>query len=94
MSKKAWNNIKNSKRFYVRTYRKLGSMLLFSATLNVCLGLGIYHVYFNLPERDFYATFGEVPPVKLTAMEEPNYSSVPLLADDIHYDSEKRVIPK
>lgn len=94
MSRKVWNLIKHSKRFYVRAYRKTGTVLLASVIINVFLGLAIFHVYINLPEHDFYSTYGETPPVQLIAMSEPNYSSVPLLSGDTNQDSDVRDIPQ
>ncbi|OGV33997.1 MAG: hypothetical protein A3E88_04570 [Legionellales bacterium RIFCSPHIGHO2_12_FULL_35_11] len=88
MSKQTWRNIQNSKRFYVRVYRKLGTILLFSVALNGFLGMAIYHLYFSLPEPDFYATYGDIPPILLTALDEPSYSSTPLLATDVQADAE------
>lgn len=77
-----WDNIKRSKNFYVNSYRGIGSALLVSVILNFCLGIGIFYSYFNKPERDFYATNGETPPVQLTPLDSPNESSTPLLPDD------------
>lgn len=94
MSKLTLQKIKASKRFYVRTYRKLGSVLMLSVFLNIAIAAAIIYVYLNLPERDYYATYGEIPPIKLTALDTPNYSSKALLSDDRKYDSNKRVIPK
>jgi intracellular multiplication protein IcmM len=94
MTKQVWNTIKRSKRFYVRYYRKLGSILILSATFNIVLGLAITYKYLNLPERDYYSTYGETPPVLLAAMDEPNYSSTPLLIDIDRHDSEVKVMLK
>ena len=94
MSRRVWDLIKRSKRFYVRSYRRSGTLLLVSMALNVFLGLAISYVYIKLPEPDFYATYGETPPVLLTAMDIPNYSSVPLLATDSNQDSDVRTIPQ
>lgn len=94
MSKKTWDLIKRSKRFYVRVYRRISSILLVSVLLNVFLGAGICYLCSHVPERDFYATFGETPPVPLVAMNEPNYSSVPLLANDPSQDTNVRTIPQ
>ncbi|AHE67904.1 type IVB secretion system protein IcmM/DotJ [Legionella oakridgensis] len=82
MSRATWDLIKNSKRFYVNTYRKAATFLLISAVFNVLLGVAIYFAYFNLPDPDFYATSGVTPPVMLTALDEPNYTSDPLLASE------------
>lgn len=94
MSAQTWAVIKRSKRFYVRTYRKLGSVLFGSAILNVILGLANTYVYLTMPESDFYATYGDTPPILLTALNSPNYSSTPLLADDRRYETGTREIPK
>ena len=94
MSRRTWDLIKHSKRFYVRVYRRTSTTLLASVILNVGLGIGIWHVYSHIPEPDFYATFGETPPVPLVALDAPNYSSVPLLPNDPHQDSNVRTIPQ
>ena len=44
-------------------------------------------------DPDFYATYGEIPPIKLFAMNSPTYSSTPLLPDDRQYESDNRHIP-
>lgn len=93
MSRGAWQRIKSSKRFYVRTYRNIRSALLGSVIINLLLGITVSYVYFTLPEPDFYATYGEIPPIKLFAMDSPNYSSTPLLPDDRQYDNYNRRIP-
>lgn len=94
MSKLTLQKIKASKRFYVRTYRKLGSFLLFSVVFNIVLGVAVTYMYINIPERDYYATYGEIPPIELTALDTPNFSSRALLSDDRKYESDKREIPK
>ncbi|MCP0913194.1 MULTISPECIES: type IVB secretion system protein IcmM/DotJ [Legionella] len=82
MSRETWNLIKNSKGFYINTYRRAGSVLFLSMILNLLLTLAIYYTYFNRSEPDFYASNGITPPVQLTPLDSPNYTSVPLLADD------------
>ncbi|KTC66537.1 Dot/Icm secretion system protein ImcM [Legionella adelaidensis] len=94
MSRGAWNLTKQSKRFYVQTYRRAGTSLVVSLLINLLLGLGIYYTYFHLPEPDFYSTDGITPPVQLTPMDEPNRSSVPLLASDQESDYGNKVIPE
>lgn len=93
MSRVTWQKIKNSKRFYVRTYRKLGSIVLGSVILNVLLSMYAAYEFFSMPEPDFYATYGEIPPIKLSVMSSPNYSSTPLLPEDRQYESSIRKIP-
>lgn len=93
MSVKTWNLIKNSKQFYVKTYRGTETVIVLSIIVNLCLAVSLFYFYSIRPESDYYATFGETPPVPLIAMDEPNYSSHPLLADDTNQDSEERNIP-
>ncbi|HVT62358.1 MAG TPA: type IVB secretion system protein IcmM/DotJ [Legionellaceae bacterium] len=92
MGVKTWNLIKRSKRFYIRTYRGSVTATVISVIFNVLLGIGIFYVYYIRPEPDYYATYGETPPVPLIAMDEPNYSSHPLLADDSNQDSDVRTV--
>ncbi|WP_133129392.1 type IVB secretion system protein IcmM/DotJ [Legionella yabuuchiae] len=95
MSRGTWDAIKRSKRFYVITYRNAGTALFFSSALNVLLGTGIYYTYFHQPERNFYATNGIAPPVELTPLDEPNYTSDALLASDPENDTnDSKVIPQ
>lgn len=94
MSKSSWDIIKRSKRFYIRTFRRTGSALIVSTAINMALLIGIYYSYFNRPEHDFYATDGVTPPILLTAMDERNNTSMPMLANDQAQDDNNRVIPK
>ena len=94
MSIKTWNLIKRSKEFYVRTYRNIETAIVISVIIIVGLMAGIIYTYSILPEPDYYATFGETPPVPLIAMDTPNYSSQPLLADDSNQDSDVRAMPQ
>lgn len=92
MSRGTWTKIRQSNRFYIDTYRRGTTALLVSITLNVFLGMAVYHSYFNQPEPDFYATDGVTPPVLLTSMDQPNNSSNALLANDQNdYDNTKAV---
>jgi hypothetical protein len=94
MSQVTWDLIKNTKRFYVRTYRKASTALFISAFFNVLLGVGIFYIYFNKPDHDFYATSGVAPPIELTPMDAPNYSSTYLLASDAGENYDPKVIPQ
>lgn len=94
MGRETWNTIKRSKSFYVRTYRQAGMYLIASVFINVFLGLAIYYVHFHEPERDFYATSGVAPPIKLTPLTAPNYSGTALLPPDPINDDEMKVIPQ
>lgn len=82
MGRQTWLLVKQSRRFYISSYRRVGTTLLVSVGLNLLLGVGIYFVYFNRSEPDFYATSGIIAPVSLTPMDSPNNTSVALLASD------------
>ena len=94
MSRETWTLIKNSKRFYVSTFRRAGSALFVSVVINFTLGLAIYYTYITQPGHDFYATSGITPPVELTSMDTPNNTSVALLADDDESVNDIKVIPQ
>ncbi|KTD18368.1 type IVB secretion system protein IcmM/DotJ [Legionella jordanis] len=94
MSREAWNNIIQSKGFYIRSYRKGLTWVILSLGVNLILLLSIYYVHFNEPEPDYYATSGIAPPVKLTSLNERNYSSNYLLPPDPVDEDMTRVIPQ
>lgn len=94
MRRETWRLMIQAKGFYVGTYRFLGTALACSVVCSVLLSLAIFYVYLHMPERHYYATNGEVPPSELTAMEQPNDTAVPLLADDPAADDEERLIPE
>lgn len=94
MRREFWRLMISSKQFYVRTFRFAGSALVFFLLLNVLLAAGLFYAYMHVPDRHYYATNGEVPPGELTAMDEPNYTSVPLLAADPTIDDDAKLIPK
>ena len=93
MSRNTWSLIKQSKGFYVNTYRRVGTIILISTAINLLLGVGIYFAHYSQPEHAFYATSGENAPVQLTPMDAPNNSSTALLApDEIEPNEENKVI--
>ncbi|WP_131781029.1 type IVB secretion system protein IcmM/DotJ [Legionella gresilensis] len=94
MSRQSWNRIKQSKSFYVMTYRRALKFLLLSMALNVFICVAISYVYLNRPERTFYASSGITPPIKLTPLATPNYSSRFLLSPDPVDDNEEKAIPQ
>jgi intracellular multiplication protein IcmM len=94
MSREAWFLIKNNKNFNVHMYRRGLSLLVISLLLNSTLGVLMFYEYIKEPVRDYYATSGITPPVKLTAMKAPNYSSQALLEPDPATDNELRIIPQ
>lgn len=94
MSQETWSLIKRSKGFYIKTYRAACSAVVVSLIVNSVLCLTIYYVGMHPTARDYYATNGEKPPIRLTAIDSPNNTSVPLLPDDPVNDDETRVIPQ
>lgn len=94
MSREAWSLIKHNKNFNVHVYRRGLIVLIISICLS-CIFAGLmFYIYVNLPERDYYATSGITPPIKLKSMPTPNESSEPLLEADPPTDDTPRVIPQ
>ncbi|MCW8451275.1 type IVB secretion system protein IcmM/DotJ [Legionella quinlivanii] len=94
MSRVAWNLIKESKSFYVTTYRRIGTWILIMLGINVLLFIAIAYSRFHQPQPDFYATNGITPPVVLTPMDTPNYSNEALLPPDPVNDDNEKPIPE
>lgn len=94
MSRETWGIIKNSKSFYIATYRQAATMIIVSLLLNFALCCGIYYSYFNQPAREYYATNGVTLPVLLLPMNTPNNSSVALLPPDPTNVEAAKVIPQ
>jgi len=94
MSREKWKLIRLKKGFYVRTFHRTASILAFSVTLNLLLGLMISHAYLGRSENKFYATNGAMPPEELTSRDGPNLTSAPLLGDDPVNDEAPKVIPQ
>ena len=94
MSRGTWADIRRSNNFYIDTYRRGIIVLLVSVVLNGLLGLAICNVYLGLPEPDFYATDGVTHPIRLTAMNTPNYTSNALLTDEQNNYDTTRAVPQ
>lgn len=94
MNHEGWNLIKNSKIFNVHMYRRGLLALIISLVLSGFMGILLFYKYVTEPERDYYATSGITPPVKLTSMSTPNMSSRALLEPDLPGDLEEKVIPQ
>lgn len=94
MSRDKWKLIRQRKGFYVGTFRRIGSILVISTSLNLVLGLIVIQVYLHKPESKFYATNGTTAPDRLVPMDEPNLTSSPLLANDPVNDETIKVIPQ
>ena len=86
MGRIVWNTIKQSKNFYVRTYRLTGSLLALSFSTTLLLITGIIYTFINISPIDFYATNSEHHPITLQPMDQPNYSAQALLGDEIETD--------
>lgn len=93
MSRAIWNRIKQSKGFYIRSYRRAGRFLITSIGLNFFLISSICIIYINRPEHTFYATSGIVPPVALTALADANDSAQALIAPEA-MTHEVKIIPQ
>jgi intracellular multiplication protein IcmM len=94
MNRESWDLIKNNKNFDVNVYRRGLIALILSLTSSTILGLILFYIYITEPERDYYATNGATPPVKLTSMASPNMSSQALLPPDPPTDEVEKVIPQ
>lgn len=74
---------KNSRYFYVRSYRLAVKLILILNVTNLILFLMVRHYYYQHPERGYYSSNGVTFPVKLSPLRKPNYESKALLPDDI-----------
>lgn len=94
MNREKWDLIKNSKMFNVNILRRGLMALIFSLTLSLAFALLLFYMYLTEPERDYYATNGETPPLKLKMLTSPNMSSQALLEPDPPTEEENRLIPQ
>lgn len=94
MKREIWDNIKNSKSFNVNAYRRGLSLLIVSLGLNCILGALIFYVYLVQPERDYYATNGETPPVQLRSMLAENKLTTALLEPDPSSEIDEKSLPQ
>ncbi len=94
MSRESWALIKEHKNFNVHVYRRGLLMIIISLILSSIIGLLMFYFYLHQPERDFYATSGITPPIKLQPLAAPNESSTALLPPDPPTDDVQRVIPQ
>ncbi|MFC3908493.1 type IVB secretion system protein IcmM/DotJ [Legionella dresdenensis] len=94
MSRGAWERIKLSKSFYVKTYRSAINLLMISVITNCVLLLLIIYFHSTMPERTYYASNGITAPVKLRAMLQANESAQALLPPDIPKDDDVKTVPQ
>jgi intracellular multiplication protein IcmM len=93
MTRQVRENIKQSRYFFVRSYRWVIRLLLISLVVNMGLSLSIYYAYYRLPDRQYYATSGVEPPIELNALLSANESDQALLLPDPIEDDDTRDIP-
>ena len=94
MSHESWALIKSNKSFNVVIFRRGLASLIISSLLSCLLGCLTFYIYLRQPERDYYATNGELPPVQLKARMTPNFTSRALLPPDPPTELKERVIPQ
>ena len=94
MSREEWTLTKQHKNFNVQIYRRGIKYLLLSVILSTGFVALIYYLYLHIPERDYYATNGVTPPVKLSALMTPNMSPNALLDPDPPTENVERAIPQ
>lgn len=94
MSREAWVQIRHSKNFNMRIYRRGLTVLILSLIMCLIFGTWVFYLYLHQPERTYYATSGIVDPVQLQALPEPNNLGVPLLEPDPPNDDIPRIIPE
>lgn len=94
MSRLTWDLIKKRSDFHVNLYRRELIVLLISLLLSTAMVVLIFYLYLNVPQRDFYATDGITPPIKLNPLMEPNNSPVALLEPDPPEVVETKKIPE
>ncbi|PWY56959.1 phosphoesterase [Legionella qingyii] len=94
MSRETWELIKNSKNFYVISYRRGLITLIISLIVNCIFGVLIAYIHLTEPERDYYATSGISPPIQLQPLLAPNFTANALLPPDPPAESEDKLIPQ
>lgn len=94
MSRESWAIAKGHKNFNVHVYRRGLLMIIISLIFSCATCLLMFYFYLHLPERDYYATSGIAPPIKLQALAAPNELPTALLPPDPPTDDVQRVIPQ
>ena len=88
MAKLKYLRLKNKRYFFVFSYRNILNSLIFLGICNlIFLGVATF-LFFNRGQHIYFATSGLTNPVQLAPMNGPNYSSVPILEDDIPSDEQ------
>ena len=87
MSTGKFFDIINKRYFFVLSYRLILRGLIISNLLNLVLLILGGYIFFTRGPHVFYATSGDSSPIQLTPLASPNYSSTPILSDDIPGDA-------
>jgi hypothetical protein len=83
MSKFKYFDLINRRYFFVVSYRLiLNGLILFNICNLIFLGM-VSYLFFTRGLHVYYATSGDASPIQLTPLASPNYTSKPLLPDDI-----------
>lgn len=82
MSRVSFSTIINSKNFYRDNLRHLNKFVLLSVFITVCMLIAIYYIIKSRSDAEYYASDGIQAPVKLQPLNEPNYSSEPLIESE------------
>jgi hypothetical protein len=82
MAMTRFEEVKKRRYFYVRSYRRVSQLIIFSLALNVLIVLVMAYIYFNQQPGKFYSSNGSSYPIELIGLNHPNKSSLPLLPDE------------
>jgi intracellular multiplication protein IcmM len=94
MNRQRWTLIRSRKNFNVMIYRRALAVLIVALGLNGLWAVLMFLIYVNQPERDYFASNGEMPPIQLKPMLTPNYSPQALLEPDPQVVEVEKTIPQ
>lgn len=90
MRKLALSDIKNKKNYYRDLYRKLIFIINVSTIISIILIIMSILIYITEPDPTFYATNSASNIMRIKSMNQPNYSSSPLLKPDLPMEMKSR----
>ena len=90
MRKLALSDIKKKKNHYRDFYRRSLMLLSLSTYLSVMLLVISAFVYITQPEPDYYATNSASSVLQIHSMDGPNFTSKPLLREDLPMEMIRR----
>jgi hypothetical protein len=76
----------NRRYFFVISYRLILNGLILCNICNLIFLGVVSYLFYTRGQHVYYATSGESSPLQLTPLFSPNYSSKPLLPDDVSVD--------